>query len=497
MLGEEAFFKAVTAFLATYQRSNALSIDLFNFFAREAPTPDMASRNLTDVFWAWGSQAGFPLITVAPSANPITGKRSWTLTQRQYSNASYTFPTTQRWPVWVQSIAQPASGPATVSAVWLDSSNGYQADVVVDEPVRYLKVNFNRTGFYRVKYPLAVYAEFQTELATYPLSLWTHQDRIALLLDTHQMQVDGLLGSWEVTLNATLFLQRERAYSVWAAGAYVLQQVWTLYRHQALLDPVLDWKLLQTYVQRLTANVTSTLPWRQVNQTEHLLGMLQQTVAPLACRAGSSVCLAAAQALFDDWRSTTRMPPPNLRPLAFGFNGYGEQGAQLLLSAYRTTTNPDYATLFLVGAIVTYDTSLPGGLGELLSQAQRNASFFLRPGDTFANVLRLVVTNADRGSAAALSWMSASDDWQTLAATLDVDAQRSQLLSVLDSLLNTVNTPDLLNAVTSFLGQPLAQRTDAVQARYAALVARANERVTRVAPDLQAIRNWMSAGFSA
>ena len=447
----------------------------------------------------WASQAGFPLISVAPSSNPIAGKRTWTLTQSQYSNSTYQFPTTQRWPVWVQYVYQSASGTSnsSVSSVWLDSSNGHQPEVVVDEPVRYLKFNFNRTGFYRVLYPLAVYAEFQTELATYPLSLWTHQDRIGLLMDTYQLQVDGRLGSWEVALNATLFLQREHAYSVWAAGAYVLQQVYALYRHQALQDPVVDFKLLTNYVQRLTANVTSTLPWVQINNTQHLLGMLQQAVAPLACRAGNSLCMQQGQVLFDAWVRTGAMPPANLRPIAFGYNGYGQQGAELLLSAYRSTPNPDYAALFMVGAIVTYDTSLVDGLGDLLNQAQRNASF-LRPGDTFATALRLVVQHADRGWGAALAWLNATDNWQATAAALDVDGQQGpqgQLLSILDSLIGPITLQVQLDAVTGVLRQPMTQRTSVVQARYAELVERVQERVTRVAPDMQAIRSWMSAGF--
>ena len=199
MLGYSAFQKACQNFLAAYRFSNAWSIDLFGYFSAQASMP---GKNLTDVLWSWGSQAGFPLIIAAPFDAAISesgyGTVAWQLTQQPYRLSSQ-----QLWPVWVQYSYQYEGEDPVTDSLWLDSSNNYVAPLTLDpsKSVLWCKLNTERRGFYRVLYPLLTdspYAAFQSLLSNVSNPPgWTHQDKIGLLLDAYQTQLDGYLQSWE------------------------------------------------------------------------------------------------------------------------------------------------------------------------------------------------------------------------------------------------------------------------------------------------------------
>ena len=492
MLGESFFYSGARAFLDTYKRSNALSIDYFNILQQYAPST-LSYLNLTDVLWAWASQAGFPLITASPSATTPAGQRSWTLTQSQYNLS-----TSQQWPVWVEYVYQPSAGAAMYGSVWLNSTTGYTATVMVPDSVRYLKLNFNRTGFYRVQYPPSAYYEFQVELNNQlvPVGSWTHQDRISLLLDTYQMQLDGFLQSWPIALNATLFLQRERAYSVWVAGAYIINDLWSRLRfavqEEARSDPVGQQNVMR-FIQTLTNYSTSTLMWQQVNFSQHLEGMMQLTIAPLACKVRNSLCRQQAVAWYGMWNSSSMLPPANLRPIVFGYGG-GLSSVPALLQAYRGAPNAVQANAFLNGAITAADNATLMGM---LRQAQDDPTF-LRAGDTVPMLLGRMNLHNDLGWSAALGVFAAEPGrLRNLTTTFDVDGpgMRARLNETIDVLVGSVQVQEDFIVATALMRSVVGSLSATAQGRFQEQIDKANSQIRWVGDNWTQIKNWMGAGF--
>ena len=357
LLGEAGFQTACRSFLAAHRFSVALSTDLFAAFASQ--WADGPASEMQDVLWAWGSQRGFPLITAVEVRN--ASSRVWALSQRQYNLSDGT-----RWPVTLHYVYGTADGVQHVAAVWLNASNGFSQHVELPvDAVQYVALNYNRTAFVRVQYPLSAYGELRTALLSNQSTL-SMQGRIGLLADTYHTQVDGMLDSWPTVLNTTMtLLTNENTYPVWAAGLTLLNDLWARLRF-AVRNDTDGLDTFRAYVQLLASNQADRVMWdvdTHQHPDMHLNGMMQVQFGALACRFQLQPCLDIANTSYSTWAasgySQSALPPANLRALMVGYGTWGtaEAGtwAERLFSWYLDPTaspTQPLATLYLEGAMV-------------------------------------------------------------------------------------------------------------------------------------------------
>ena len=464
MLGDGPFQTACRQFLTDNKFSNALSVDLFRYFA--ANFADQ-SVDLQSVLAAWGNQRGFPLVTVTDESTAT--QRVWRLSQRQYNLTDGS-----HWPVWVQYSYRSAGGVQGVSAVWLNSSNEYSAVISAPLDAQYVKLNHNRTSFYRVQYPsFSVYDSFRTALITDGSTL-TKQDRIGLIADAYWTQMDGYLNSWPVLINSTLrILAREANYPVWATGVAVLSDMWGRMRFAIRNDTGLG--TARSYIRMLTSHAADMVPWALDTRTApamHLAGMMQVVFGPLACRFHLQPCLGNASLALSYWAGNgsvqSALPTANLRTLTLAYGRYGtpeaSQWAEQLFNLYldpASSPTRELATLYLEAAMVAAQPKDIVNFTAYIVSSQSTGNP-LRFTDTVANVFGRLHQLNDMAHPTLVELLTGNPGlFDTVAANYDNDMNRaafntmidivvgaSQRTTDIDELRSKVLTDDKLNKLT-------------------------------------------------
>ncbi|KAF6729496.1 Leucyl-cystinyl aminopeptidase [Oryzias melastigma] len=212
--GEQQFRKGIIQYLTQFKGSNTETNNLWDSLT-QVSNPH---QNVSEMMSSWTSQKGFPLVTVSRKGDEVT------LTQEHFlltpADASHT---SSLWDVPVTYVNDSCSvAPECRQIFFLKSKS---ATLKVPESVKWLKLNYQNTGYYIVDYGDEGWTALINALSA-NVSILTHEDRASLIHNMFALSRQGRV-SFERVLGLLNYTSKE---SETAPVTEALLQLSNIYR---------------------------------------------------------------------------------------------------------------------------------------------------------------------------------------------------------------------------------------------------------------------------
>ncbi|KAI8422426.1 hypothetical protein MSG28_006266 [Choristoneura fumiferana] len=186
--------------------------------------------------------------------------------------------------------------------LWFDDTT--DSVTITEKDVKWLKLNNDQVGYYRVNYPLEMWQSLIEQLKLKSDQL-TISDRAHLLNDVFALAEAGVV-PYELALNLTTYLPVEEDYVPWRTAASILISL------SDRLSESISVKM-QTYIQQLVSNIYSKQNWDN-NNLIVIDRLLRTAIIDLGARVGLPAAEEKIRVIFQGWinsHSTSQMQMNN------------------------------------------------------------------------------------------------------------------------------------------------------------------------------------------
>jgi len=223
LLTRPVFLDGIKQYLKAKSYQNAFSVDLFGYLDAASARAGQ-NYNVTEFMAEWTQRAGYPLVNCS-TITAGSGEIVWTCTQTRFFSDPNPPIDFQRWQI-------PVSGSSSRGAEWIGFWSQLDRSYTFTQPssASWLKLNANSTGFYRVLYDQPTYALLSGVLNQAGFGGVHHDDRLGLLSDVYVFAQQSLL-SYPQVLDMSLFLQHDRAFTVWEVAYPLLAYLYSNLRY--------------------------------------------------------------------------------------------------------------------------------------------------------------------------------------------------------------------------------------------------------------------------
>ncbi|KAF7239596.1 Aminopeptidase Ey [Varanus komodoensis] len=333
-LTEDAFKRGVASYLHAYAYNNTIYADLWGHLQTAVQQSNVTlPADIDTIMNRWILQMGFPVLTLNTTTGDITQRHFLldpdTPVQRP-SQFNYT---------WIVPVPWLSSDNLTERMYWLMEQRDMNPDFsTAGASQKWVLLNANVKGYYRVNYDLENWNRLLKQLAT------DHQ--VIPVLNRAQMIDDAFnlarakYISVELALNTTLYLTKEIDYLPWDAAVSSLGYFKLMFDRSEVYGPMTRYIQKQVvplfdYFEQITGN-WSKLP-------EGLMAQYSEIQAiSTACSYGVPRCQKLAADWFGNWsRNPHNNPiPPNLRSAIYcsAISTGGEEAWDFGWTMFRNAT---------------------------------------------------------------------------------------------------------------------------------------------------------------
>lgn len=254
LVGEEIFQEAVTNYLTKYQYNNTETDDFLTEVA------DLVSDfDVKQLMRTWTEQMGYPVLNVQRSS-----ETTFTITQQRflsnkdsYDEVAETSEFDYKWSVPITYVLDTSEEARSI----IMNYNVVELRLPVAADVKWIKLNVNQLGYYRVNYDASTWNEIIQDLISNP-ALFAIADRAHLLNDAFAL-ADASQLSYTVPLEMTAYLAQEQDFVPWYVAATKLE---ALKKSLMFSDSYVSYL---TYARTLLTNAYNEVGWT-VDADDHL-----------------------------------------------------------------------------------------------------------------------------------------------------------------------------------------------------------------------------------
>ncbi|KAG8193296.1 hypothetical protein JTE90_003783 [Oedothorax gibbosus] len=340
-LGRDVLKKGLSTYLNKYRFKNARTEDLWDAFTQVAMTT--SHLNVAKILDTWTRQKGYPLITVTLKHRVVRMKqRRFLLTPPDYDDAkpSDLSPYGYKWFVPVTYITDIDKE----NTFWLNMTDG---EFLLPARAKWLKLNVNQTGFYRVMYDDDLWTTLINLLHTNH-TIFKPADRANLLEDALTLARVGIMDSG-MALNLTRYLEKEKDYIPWETAILHMEALDVLMQESPALS------LFHKYVKKVMRPIADALGW--TDEGDHLTKKLRSAVLRVLMRFDDEHTISKAKQTFQNWMTLNIRVAPNLRSVVYssGVKFGGKEEWQFCWKQYQKTQVPSEKRLLLQALGYTQD----------------------------------------------------------------------------------------------------------------------------------------------
>ncbi|XP_045768463.1 glutamyl aminopeptidase isoform X2 [Maniola jurtina] len=308
-IGEENFRRGVSDYLKTYEFGNTVTQDLLSsmepYFKKDYP--DLSLSYIMDT---WTRQMGYPLLSVKPGdqANTyIVTQTRFLINPEAVDNQTSEF--RYRWyvPITYKTNKGPKEG-----IIWFPNSQE-SVTITLGEGEKWLKINNNQVGYYRVDYTADMWQNLIQELKNGSKQL-TISDRAHLLNDIFAL-AESKIVPYPVALDLSTYLNVESDFVPWEAATSIFATLSGRLTNTPAFDN------LEKYVQSLVKPFYEKQPWEKTSLSV-IEGLLRARVLSLATAYRLPAAEAKVRSLFLSWlngdSNQTRIEP-DLRDFVYHY----------------------------------------------------------------------------------------------------------------------------------------------------------------------------------
>ncbi|GBN33375.1 Glutamyl aminopeptidase [Araneus ventricosus] len=340
-LGTETLKKGLSTYLNKYRFKNARTEDLWDAFTQVSLTT--SHLNVSKILDTWTRQKGYPLLTVTLKHRIVRIKqRRFLLTPPEYDDAkpSDLSPYGYKWFVPVTYITDIDKE----NMFWLNMTDG---EFLLPARAKWLKLNVNQTGFYRVMYDDGLWNTL-IELLHTNHNVFKPADRANLLDDALTLSRVGILDS-AIAFNLTRYLEKEEDYVPWETAILHLEVLDVLMQESPALS------LFHKFARNLMKPVAENLGW--TDEGDHLKKKLRSALLRVLVRFGDEETIKKSKLTFQNWMHHNVRVAPNLRSVVYssGVRFGGKEEWQFCWQQYQETQVPSEKRLLLTALGYTED----------------------------------------------------------------------------------------------------------------------------------------------
>ncbi|KAM6426351.1 aminopeptidase N [Liasis olivaceus] len=308
-LTEDVFKEGLHLYFQTYAYSNTICDDLWQKLQMVVNKNNNLPGTVKTIMDRWTLQMGFPVLTVNTSTGIITQKHflldPGTPVERP-SLFNYT---------WIVPVSWISRGK-TADLYWLTNTSDVYDDFKTSaDPAKWLLLNVNVTGYFRVNYDLENWERLMNQLNQNPQEIPV-LNRAQIIDDAFNLARAEHVGT-DLALNTTRYLANETEYLPWDAALDNLDYFQLMFDRSEVYEPMQRYIQKQVtplfnYFQKLTANWTR-IPAGLMDQYSEILAI------NTACSYGVSECQRLASSWFESWRNnpSNNTIPLNLRSAVY------------------------------------------------------------------------------------------------------------------------------------------------------------------------------------
>lgn len=233
-LSMQVFQKGLNRYLLNRMYKNAEQDDLWSVLTEQSRKNQILAKNtsIKDIMDTWTLQTGFPLVTLTRNYK----NNSLKFAQKQFllnNKQNETDDKNNNTNLWYIPISYRTKS-GSLKTVWMpkqpviniQGGNLFENDWIL--------VNINQTGYYRVNYDSKNWELLSNQLKHDHL-VFDPKNRAQLVDDALHLASAGYLG-YDVALNATLYLKKEREYIPWKAAFASLDYIQEMFLRTAHFD---------------------------------------------------------------------------------------------------------------------------------------------------------------------------------------------------------------------------------------------------------------------
>lgn len=376
-LGPEIFRSGLRQYLRQYAFGSAVTGDLWNALAESSDQP------VANVMKSWTQRTGYPLITVRRDNDQLM------FTQERFFGSPEQRRLVEATDIW--SVPLVINTPAGTQKLLYET----RTMATSGPESNWVKVNPNKTGFYRVRYDDGLKAALTLALAD-PQQPLPPDDRFDLVSDYFGLAQAGYVSATEA-LELIVPLQDETEYNVWQAILAGLSAL----RNVLEID---EKELLDSFSRSMLMPIYHRLGWEARPKEDSFTTMLRPIIIGNAGACGDNEVIAEAFKRFSA-RSKAAISV-DLEGAVFAIVGrYGSTtDYDELTKLLQTTTQPQAKQR--VRQALTRPHSV-----ELLERTLRlSLASEVRPQDTIGVIGGVFVNPYGR----ELAWNFIKDNWSIL-----------------------------------------------------------------------------------
>ncbi|XP_060526993.1 uncharacterized protein LOC132702418 [Cylas formicarius] len=326
VMGTDNFKRGLHKYLQKYAYRTTVPEDLWNTLDEEVDS-SLLPRNLSEILANWVKTPGFPLLQVNWAVHSVVVSQPERFLLTGHDNRS-------SWYVPVSYAFSNDVGAFNHTAPkdWLHTVGFLEIDVPAG--ANWIILNTQATGFYRVNYDDTLWTNIAAALNSTDFGGIHELNRAQIVDDSFNLVRINKL-NYSRVFAIIDFLRSDVSHYPWMPAlngfSFLLRRV----GHESNLG-----NAMRDHVLELLDAVYATVPFTQLNESDHAYTLKQVEVLTAACRMGLPACVNNALERFGEFRINRQSPPKNLRTVIY-CNGlrYGvdPQDWDLLWDTYLST----------------------------------------------------------------------------------------------------------------------------------------------------------------
>uniref|UniRef100_A0A672I5E9 Aminopeptidase n=1 Tax=Salarias fasciatus TaxID=181472 RepID=A0A672I5E9_SALFA len=422
---EQQFRKGIIQYLKEFSQLNTDTGDLWNSLTQV----DVSSlhQNVSEMMSSWTSQKGFPLVTVSVQEDQVEIKQEHFLLTSDDATR-----TSSLWNIPVTYVNDSCSvAPECRQVFHLKSKSD---TLKLPGKVKWLKLNYQNTGFYIVHYGDEGWAAL-TDALSKNVNALTHEDRASLIHNIFALSRLGRVSFYQV-LNLLKYMSSETET---APVTEALLQLNSIYK---LLDKRQESGLqarMKDYILRSFGSLMDNQTWGEEDSVSKQ--ELRSALLGTACSLMQENCVQHAKSLFKQFAesSGTLRIPGDLQQVVFTVAAQSDEDWMTLLNMHQNVTLDSVKRKMLQGLASTQDARriiwiLKAGLDGTFIQTQD---------------LPLVINTVSQGFAGYLfCWDFIQENWDRLIEKFPLGSFAIQ--TIIKSATSQFSTQAHLDQVQAF-----------------------------------------------
>lgn len=439
-LQQETLQNGLNDYLSTYKYMNADTKELWNVFSRNTNQ----SLEIKTIMDTWTNQMGFPLITIIREDNEVIAiQERFLLTTEGMNSSTRLLPKSKYDYKWYVPLTYFTDNDTSlVYNIWMNMTD---VRFELGPDVKWIKVNVNQSGFYRVMYDEQMWTAIISTLR-HNHTIFNPADRANLIDDAFTLSRAGLLNA-SIPLELSLYLINERDYVPWATAIEHFQ-AWS-----RRLSESLAYKMFLKYMRKLLTPITKFVGWS--DKGEHLHKLMRTDILATAVLCELNDTIIQARDMFERWMLKNQSIPADLKEVVYsaGIKYGGPAEWQHCWQVYNSTTVPSERKLLLKALGVASDPWLLQRY--LLETLDRD---MVKPQDVKI-VLAVVAANPE---GRLLAWRHLKAYWPTMHSLFgNATFMMGSLISAVTAHLSTPY--DFYEVSTYFSGMNVGAATRALE----------------------------------